>query len=219
LKQIQDSFSQSGTELDIRFAELVNAGLNAVLVRIAANPLLLDVDVKYANAVGRVAAALATKLNDGQLTKTEAEDILWLIAEIIASNPKFLVDEQKELAAKVLTAVLDKVVADRSLSLRGDALIELLDGVMKVVAAYGKSLLGTESMDELVKRVLAVIDAGIDKARQELANSLGQTMLPVVLVALLQRWARDEISSLDVADPEFITAFQEIISEVMQRAA
>jgi hypothetical protein len=202
---------------DLRFAQLARAGLQGVLDALAHDPGLLD--SRYPTVVGKVAQVVAEPLRDGRLATGEAGQILRLTAEIIASNPKLLVKEEDELAARVLGAVLDKLLAEETLRLRGPDLVNLLAETLAVLAAHGKGLLGDEPVDRLVTRVEVVIEAGLDKANRELGRLLDRSAVPLVLAALLRRWALDQVETLDITDPRFDRLFAEIVSVVAARTA
>ncbi len=215
LAELGRFLGESPGSSDQRLARLARAGLQGVLEALTRDPALLD--SRYPAAVGKVAQALAERLLDGKLSAAEAEQILRLAAEIIASNPKLLVKEEDQLAALVLGAVLDKLLAEETLRLRGPDLVDLLAETLAVLAAHGKALLGDDSVDQLLIRVLVVIETGLDQANRELGRLLDRGTVPLVLAALLRRWALDRVETLDVTDPRFARLFEEIVSDVLAR--
>ena len=138
----------------------------------------------------------------------------------MVANAQLLANEQNDLVAKVINAILTKLSEDGSVSLRRDALVELLLGTIKVLAANGKLLQKVdESVDQLVKRVQVVIAAGLEKARQKLGQILEQADIPRVVVELLRRWAFDQVPSIDIDDEQFSNVFDDIVEDLVTQFA
>lgn len=212
LDEITRALHDSGAEPSLRFEHLAVTALNSVLVSVAADPALLKNNVSYPRAMGHLAGVLANALKEGQLNDREVEQILIRAGEIIATNAQLLANEQNELVARVTNVVLAKISDGSSVTLRGDAVSEILTGTIKVLAANVKLLQkAEESVEQLVKRVQVAIAAGLDKAQQKLGLALEQSDIPPVVVELLRRWARDELPSLDIDDEGFNSVFDEIV--------
>ena len=220
LDEISKALHDQGTEPSLQFEHLALTALNSVLVSVAADPSLLNVKATYANAMGQLAGVLANALKDGRLNNREVEQILMRAAEIIASNAQILANEQNELVAKVVNAILSKLSEGGSISLRGDALVELLVGTIKVLAANVKLKQKVDdSVEQLVKRIQVVIAAGLEKAHQKLGQILEQADIPGVVVELLRRWFCDKVPSIDIDDDQFNKVFDEIITDVVGQFA
>jgi len=220
LDEIGKALSEQGAEPSLRFEHLAMTAINSVLIEVAADPSLLKIKAPYARAIGQLSGVLANALKDGQLNDREVELILAHTAEIIATNSQLLANEQSELVAKVMTAILAKLSEGGSVSLRGDALVELLLGTIKVLAANVKSLqMPGESVEQLAKRVQVVIAAGLEMARQKLGHILEQADIPRVIVELLRRWARDQLPTLDINDERFKNVFDEIVGDIVGQIA
>lgn len=220
LDEIAKALRDQGAEPSLRFEHLALTALNGVLVSVAADPALLKVEAKYATAVGQLAGVLANALKDGQLNDREVEKIMMRAAEIIAANVQLLANEQNELVAKVINAILAKLSEGGSVSLRGDALVELLSGTIKVLAANAKLMQKVdETVEQLAKRVQVVIAAGLDKVRQKLGKILEQADIPYVIVELLRRWALDQVPSIDIDDDQFSNVFDDIVADVVGQFA
>ncbi|WP_455219679.1 hypothetical protein [Kaarinaea lacus] len=220
LDEISSALQEQGAEVSLQYEHLVLTALNSVLVSVAANPSLLNVKAKYAKSIGQLAGVLANALSDGKLNNSEVEKILMRAAEIIAANAQVLANEQNEIVAKVVNAILAKLSVGGSIALRGDALVELLVGTIKVLAANMKLIQKVdESVEQLVKRIQVVIAAGLERARQKLGQVLEQADLPLVVVELLRRWIFDKVPSIDINDDQFRNAFDAIIADVVGQPA
>ena len=217
LKELSEVISKKAQQSSTVFSGIATTGVQGVLSAIADDPALLD--SRYPQAVSKVAQVLAGNLADGKLTTVEVEETLKLAAEIIASNPELLVKHENELAAKVLSAVLEKILADDIIRIRRLDLVDVLAEVLAVVAAHGKGLRGDDPVDKLVTRIAVVIDVGLQQSGRELGKLLDRTAVPLVLASLLRRWALDGVETLDINDPRFQHLFAVIVNDVLDRAA
>jgi hypothetical protein len=217
LGELGEVLSQSGPRSDQVFQSIATAGLRGVLASVAADPTLLD--SHYSQAVGKVAGALSVRLEEGKLTVGEVEDTLTRAARIVASNPELLVRSENDLAAKVLGAVLGRILDDGVIRIRRHGLVGLLAEALSVVAAHGKGLLGDESADKLATRITVVIDAGLEKSARELGRLVDRDAVPLILASLLRRWALDNVETLDINDPRFERLFAAIAADVIEPGA
>ena len=220
LDKIGNALGDQGTQPSLQFEQLAMTALNSVLVAAAANPSLLKVNAAYAKVVGKLAGVLANALKDGRLNDREVEQILLNAAEIIAANVQLLAKEQDELVAKVIDAVLSKISGGDGISLRGDALVELLLGAIKVIAANGKLMQKVdETVEQLAQKIQVVISTGLEKAQQKLGQLLGQADIPRIIVELLRRYAFGQVPTLNIDDAQFNHVFDEIVTDIVGQIA
>ena len=220
LDEIGNALGHQGTQPSLQFEQLAMTALNSVLIAAAADPSLLKVNAAYARVVGKLAGVLANALKDGRLNDREVEQILLNAAEIIAANVQLLAEEQDELVAKVINAVLSKISEGDGISLRGDALVELLLGTIKVIAANGKLMQKVdETVEQLVKKIQVVITSGLEKGQQKLGQLLEQADIPRVIVELLRRWAFGQVPTLNIDDAQFNHVFDEIVTDIVGQFA
>jgi hypothetical protein len=208
LDQLTQQLGQ--TAPDLRFSTLATAGLVGLLEAAASHPGLI-VSTRYADAVGRVAGQLALALADGRVTRDEAVELVQLIAGIVARNLEVLVAQHPLLAAELVRVSLDTLVDN---AVRGDALTELLDGVLAVLAARVNVLLGTDTVGRLIERVNAVLTAGLERIRGELGHTLEAESIAPLLIGLVQVWADDGLSTLDIDDLRFRDVFDELLDAI-----
>jgi len=217
LEEVSVLLSGSALGADLSVAKVAHAGVLGVLAAVAQDSALLD--SRYPAAVAKVARAVAERLRDGKLTIGGAERMVTSAAAIIATNPRLFQKEEDQLAARTAGAVLDELLTDETVRVRGLGLADLLAETLAILAAHGLAVLDGGSVDALVTRVQAVLKAGLEKANTELGRMLDRGTAPLVLAALLRRWALGQVETLDIDDARFESLFAEIVSAVSTRTA
>lgn len=201
----------------LRLEDVAQAGIAGALMAVAENPALLD--TKYAPVLANFAGGLGEIINKGSLSAVHGEQLIGIAASAIASNPTLFIDTQDELAVIVFQTVLDKVQSDPENLIHGSTLIELVDGVLQLLAARGTALLGDESAPELAERIGTVIDVALQQAAIELGHRLDLTNVGTIVVRLTWRWAAGEVPALNTDNAEFQQIFAEIAEDVLELAA
>jgi hypothetical protein len=200
-----------------RLEDIAHAGIAGALIAVSENPGLLD--TKYAHVVADFAGGLANALKSGSISSVQGEQLIGIAASAIAANPDLFTDKQDELARKIFEIVTAKAATDPAGLVQGSTLVELVDGVLQIVATRGTALLGDESVDVLVERIGAVIEVGLKQAAIELGVRLDLSILGTVMVRVVLRWASGEIPVLDVDDAQFQQIFAGIAEDILQAAA
>jgi hypothetical protein len=190
---------------DIRVETLATASIDGALTAIRDNPGLLG--THYAEVVGDLAGRLAERVRAGSLTGLQAQDLISAITETVAANPKLLANVESRLADALVEAVLAKAEGDTHKMLAGLGLVQVVRSVLSVVGARGENLISDPGAQRLANEIGKVIEAGLITASRELGHRLDLPSGPTALAALIEAWARGEISVANAEDETFNNAF------------
>ena len=193
---------------------LADSAVAGALTAIAENPGLLD--VKYTTVLGDLAGGLAERVANGGITSLQAETLVEVVADVLATNERLYIEAREGLARAVVDAVLDIAGEDETQLLAGAALVVVAERILDIVSTRGLNLpMAPASVKTRLKQVLK---AGLSRATEELGHRLAQSDVPAVLAALVERLARGE-GIPRVGTAAFETLFATLVEEAAARAA
>lgn len=193
---------------DVRIETLATAAVDGTLTAFVENPGLLD--TPYAEVIGDLAGRLADRVRTGSTTGLEAQYLIAVITETVAANPDVLANLQNRLTIAIVDKVLDKVSENQNKALAAIALLPVVESVLSVVAMRGENLLSGTSVEELTSNIGDVVNSGLTAAARELGRQLDLPTVPVVVMALIEAWARGEITTVDLESESFNMAFAKL---------
>jgi hypothetical protein len=194
---------------------LADVAVGGVLKAIADNPGLID--RKYASIIGDLAGELADRVANGGISSFQANEILEIAAEVVATNEFIFLEARKGLSAAIVKAITDIVATDDGARLMaGSVAVTIVERLLKQFAQTGLGL--PANMTKLGSRVHELLAAGLSDAKELLGNKLAQSDLSELLVALVTKFARGEgIPTPGTA--EFTEVIGTLAQEIAVRAA
>ena len=188
---------------DIRIERLATTAIDGVVAAMRDHPVLLK--NQYAEVIGDLAGRLADRVRTGSISGLQAQDLIASLIKVIAADPSLLNNFPAHLTRVLVEEVLDKATTDRDHMevFAGMPLIQIVESVLAVIAARGVALMDNASMESLTTTVGQVVDHGLTAASRELGRQLDLPSVPMVIVALVEAWARGEIRIVDSEDEAF----------------
>jgi hypothetical protein len=189
-------------------SNLANAAVDGALMTIARNPGLLNLE--YPELVAGFAGKVAGLVSAGSVTAIQGEDLLTVLTQSVAENPRLLGDLERKLAESVLDTVLDAASGSKAGLVAGAAVAEVLQQVTGALARHGRAKLGAGPTDAAIEQLESLLVAGLARAESEIGNRMGLNSLPATLGNLVGAWARGEVGEIDADNPNFKRLFGEL---------
>ena len=187
---------------------LASAATEGALTTISRNPGLLE--LRYPELVAGFAKKLAGLVHGGSVTSIQGEDLVTVLTESVAENPKLLGDLERKVSESVLDTVLGATSGSKTALLAGATVADLLQHVVDALARHGRAKLGEGPIQEGIAQLEALLEAGLQSAESEVGTRIGLSSLPAVLGGLVGAWARGEVENIDISDPNFKRLFAEL---------
>ena len=187
---------------------LANAAAEGALTTISRNPDLLK--LRYPELVAGFAEKVAGLVAAGSVTSIQGEDLLTVLTESVAENPRLLGNLERKVSESVLDTVLGAASGSKTGLIAGATVAELFQQVVSAVARHGRAKLGEGPMVVAIDQLEVLLEAGLQRAEGELGNGIGLSAVPAVLGGLVSAWARGEVGEIDMNDPNFQRLFTEL---------
>ena len=187
---------------------LANAAAEGALTTILRNPDLLN--LRYPELVAGFAGKVAGLVSAGSVTSIQGEDLIAVLTESVAENPKLLGDLERKLSESVLDAVLGAASGSKTGLIAGASVAELLQHVVGALARHGRAKFGEGPTVVAIGQLETLLDAGLERAESEIGSRIGLSSVPAVLGGLVSAWARGEVGEIDKDDPNFKRLFTEL---------
>jgi len=156
-----------------RLETIATAGVQSVLDALTANPDLIH--TRYPGIVAALSGELAVALEDLEITRDEAAEILGGVATNIAASPALVGIDQDGLPAEIFATFLGSLAKHRGDLLTSTAIRELAIGVFDVVAADPKLLAGQPDLIRAAAApMLSELRALVDNAAESPDLKLSQ---------------------------------------------
>ena len=149
---VLEALAESGK---LRLETVAESVVESVLIGIAEKPEL--VGSNYPELVAELAGAFATRLDDLNLTRDEAGDILAELAEAISEDSTLVGIEPGTLRDDVLDIVLAELVQSRDKQLSGSSVRRILSSLLSMTASNSALVTGDNERLRIV--VAPMLDA------------------------------------------------------------
>ena len=192
--------------------DLASAAIDGALQAIARHPALID--FKYPRLLADLTVSMASRVQNRQITRGQASDILRGLGVSIASNPALFLDTEKRLAGWVVEAVMKVADKHENKLLDGETLVSVVEQVMVAQARSATAALKNHAAESLVDQLSDVLLAGLVRVEAELGNRMSLTAVPLVLGRLIVAWNKGEIATVDPDNDNFRRLFSELADQV-----
>jgi hypothetical protein len=189
---------------------LASAAVGSALDTMAEHPNLAN--SKFTRLVAELAGKVSTLVKQKQLSQVQGSDVLQSILETLSENPVLFLDVENRLAGFVLEATVKAAAKSNGLA-SGMILVQTIESVGHAAASTGAAAIKNHAAADLETQLENVLSAGLERAGKELGNKMNLSMLPKVLQALVEAWARGEIATVDPANDNFRRAFSDLVAK------
>lgn len=194
---------------------IATAALDGALTVVSEKPDLIT--GKYPAIVGDMAASLATEVRSATITGLQADMLIRSATAALAANPDFLVEKKDQLAGAIVKMVIGKGTPKTSVILAGTGLVQITSSLLTILAARGKFLIGSGSVDDLVTRIGNMLSRALDEAADQLGARVDVPSAADAVQALMEAWSRGEVSEDMLEEEPFQKLFAEIADKIQKR--